>query len=112
MVVMVVVGWSAGRASSLLINSVMGCWRGYLSAAICRLAYGPADATATHCLSRFSKIQISFTFLVLADLVSPRKRAVKRVCVCVCVRVRVRACVCACACVCSVLSRCNATQRV
>ena len=91
MVVMVVVGWSAGRASSLLKNSVMGCWRGYLSAAICRLAYGPADATATHCLSRFSKIQISFTFLVLADLVSPRKRAVKRVCVCVC------ACACACA---------------
>ena len=23
---------------------------GYLSAARCRLAYGPADATATHCL--------------------------------------------------------------
>jgi len=29
---------------------VMGCWRGYLSGARCRLAYGPADATATHCL--------------------------------------------------------------
>jgi len=27
-----------------------GCWLGYLSAAKCRLAYGPADATATHCL--------------------------------------------------------------
>jgi len=27
-----------------------GCWSGYLSGAICRLAYGPADATATHCL--------------------------------------------------------------
>jgi len=27
-----------------------GCWRGYLSGARCRLAYGPADATATHCL--------------------------------------------------------------
>jgi len=27
-----------------------GCWRGYLSGAQCRLAYGPADATATHCL--------------------------------------------------------------
>jgi len=26
------------------------CWRGYLSGARCRLAYGPADATATHCL--------------------------------------------------------------
>ena len=28
----------------------MGRWRGYLSGAQCRLAYGPADATATHCL--------------------------------------------------------------
>ena len=27
-----------------------GGWRGYLSGARCRLAYGPADATATHCL--------------------------------------------------------------
>ena len=35
--------------------------------------------------SCFSKIQIGFTFLVPADLGSPGKRAVKRVCVCVCV---------------------------
>jgi len=34
-------------------------------------------------VSCFSKIQIGFTFLVLAYLGSPRKRAVKRVCVCV-----------------------------
>ena len=27
-----------------------GCWRGHLSGARCRLAYGPADATATRCL--------------------------------------------------------------
>ena len=27
-----------------------GRWRGYLSGERCRLAYGPADATATHCL--------------------------------------------------------------
>ena len=33
-------------------------------------------------VSCFSKIQIGFTFLVLAHL-SPGKRAVKRVCVCV-----------------------------
>ena len=26
------------------------CWRDYLSAARCRLACGPAAATATHCL--------------------------------------------------------------
>jgi len=31
-------------------NRVVGCWRGYLSGARCRLAYSPADATATHCL--------------------------------------------------------------
>ena len=37
-----------------------------------------------------SKIQIGFTFLVLAHLGSTGKRAVKHVCVCVCVR----ACVC------------------
>ena len=38
-------------------------------------------------VSCFSKIQIGFTFLVPAHLGSPRKRAVKRVCVCVCVYV-------------------------
>jgi len=35
-------------------------------------------------VSCFSKIQSGFTFLVPADLGSPGKRAVKRVCVCVC----------------------------
>ena len=34
-------------------------------------------------VSCFSKIQIGFTFLVPAHPGSPRKRAVKRVCVCV-----------------------------
>jgi len=33
-------------------------------------------------VSSFSKIQIGFTFLVQAHLGSPRKRAVKWVCVC------------------------------
>ena len=46
-------------------------------------------------VSCFSKIQIGFTFLVLAHLSSSGKRAVKRVCVCV----SVRACVCVCVCV-------------
>ena len=31
-------------------NWVVGFWRGYLSGARCRLAYGPADATAIHYL--------------------------------------------------------------
>ena len=34
-------------------------------------------------VSCFSKIQIGFTFLVLAHPGSPGKRAIKRVCVCV-----------------------------
>ena len=36
-------------------------------------------------ISRFSKIQIGFTFLVPAHPGSPRQRAVKWMCVCVCV---------------------------
>ena len=36
-------------------------------------------------VSSFSKIQIGFTFLVLAHPDNPGKRAVKYVCVCVCV---------------------------
>jgi len=37
-------------ACKKLSGGVLDCWRGYLSGARCRLAYGPADATATHCL--------------------------------------------------------------
>ena len=36
-------------------------------------------------VSCFSKIQIGFTFLVLAHPGSPGLRAIKRLCVCVCV---------------------------
>ena len=31
-------------------NWVLGWWHRYLSGVRCRLAYGPADASATHCL--------------------------------------------------------------
>jgi len=37
-------------------------------------------------ISCFSKIQIGFTFLVLAHPGSPGQRAIKWVCVCVCIR--------------------------
>ena len=60
---------------------VVGCWRGYLSGARCRLAYGqlmPQPLT----VSCFSKVQIGFTFLVPAHLGSPGQRAIKRMCVC------------------------------
>jgi len=43
--------WLGGRKGIWPVkNWVVGCWRGCLSGARCRLAYGPADATATHCL--------------------------------------------------------------
>jgi len=45
------VGWAAGRASTQsgknLRGAVMLAW---LSGARCKYAYGPDDATATHCL--------------------------------------------------------------
>ena len=44
------VGWVAGRHPACKKLRVVGYWRGYLSGARCRLAYGPADATATYCL--------------------------------------------------------------
>ena len=43
--------WLGGRKGIRPVkNWAVGCWRGYLSGARCRLAYGPADATATHYL--------------------------------------------------------------
>ena len=45
---MLLVGWQEGHPACK--NWVVGCWRGYLFGASCRLAYGPADATTTHCL--------------------------------------------------------------
>ena len=42
------VGWQEGHPACK--SGVVGCWRGFLSGTRCRLAYGPADATATHCL--------------------------------------------------------------
>jgi len=47
----VAVGLVAGRASiknNRVVGELAGGWRGYQSGARCRLAYGPADATATH----------------------------------------------------------------
>jgi len=78
------VGWVAGRASGLWKTESWGA-----GVVVC-LERGadlhmaqrmPVPLT----VSRFSKIQIGFTFLVAADLGSPGQRAVKRVCVCVCI---------------------------
>jgi len=45
---MLLVGRQEGHPACKKLS--VGFWCGYLSAARCRLAYGPADATATHCL--------------------------------------------------------------
>jgi len=44
--------WLGGRKGIRPVKKlwVVGCWRGYLSGARCRLACGQADVTATHCL--------------------------------------------------------------
>jgi len=45
------VPWLVGRKGIQSVkNWVVWFWHDYLSAARCRFAYGPADATATHCL--------------------------------------------------------------
>jgi len=41
---MLFVGWQEGLPA---YKKTVWCWHGYLSGAWCRLAYGPADATAT-----------------------------------------------------------------
>jgi len=47
------VGWQEGHLACK--DRVVGCWHGYLSGARCRLAYGPADATAIRCLLLHSR---------------------------------------------------------
>jgi len=42
------VGWQEGHPARKKLSG--GGWRGYLSGARYRLAYGPADATSTQCL--------------------------------------------------------------
>jgi len=44
---------------------VVGCWRGYLSGARCRLVCGPADATATQSLASVkSRLVLPFWYLL------------------------------------------------
>ena len=66
-----------GKSIRPVKNWVVGCWHGYLSGASCRLAYGPADATATHCLaSVISGLVLPFWYRLTWAVF-------KRVCVCV-----------------------------
>ena len=65
-------------------NRVVGCWRGYLSGARCRLAYGPADATATHLSLASVKSRLVLPFWYWLTRVVPEKGPLNG-CVCVCV---------------------------
>ena len=71
------VGRQEGHPARKKLSGGMLAW--YLSGARCRLAHAqlmPLQLT----VSCFSKIQIGFTFLVLAHPGSPGQRAVKQVC--------------------------------
>jgi len=63
-----------------------GCWRGYLSGARCRLAYGPADATATHCFFASVKSGLVLLFWYRLTRVVLDKGSLNGLCVCVCVK--------------------------
>jgi len=77
---MLLVGWQKGHPAC---KTVMGCWHGFLAGARCRLAQHTAQLMALPLtISGFRKIQIGFTFPVLAHQSSPGQRAVERVCVC------------------------------
>jgi len=76
------VGWAAGRASGKKLGKKLSGVLAWLSVwSDVQICIWPSWCHC-HSLSRFSKIQIGFTFLVPAHLGSPGQRAVKRVCVC------------------------------
>ena len=78
--------WLGGRKGIRPVkNWVVGCWHGYLSGSRCRLAYEPADATATHCLLKSRSRLVLLFWYWLTWVVRD-----KGVCVCV------RACMCVC----------------
>ena len=78
--------WLGGRKGIRPVkNRVVGYWRGYLSGARCRLAYGPADATATHSLASVkSRLVLPFWYRLIQAI--PDKGLLKGVCVCLAIR--------------------------
>jgi len=73
--------WLGGRKGIRPVkNWVVGCWCSCLSGARSRLAYGPADATATHSLASV-KFRLVLPFWYWLTSIVPEKRDVKRVCV-------------------------------
>jgi len=66
--------WLGGRKGIRPVkNRVVGYWRGYLSGARCRLAYGPADATATHLSLASVKSRLVLPFWYRITRVVPEK---------------------------------------
>ena len=57
-VLMLLVGQQEGHPACK--NWVVRYWHGYLSGEWCRLAYGPADATATRCLASVKVCSVLF----------------------------------------------------
>jgi len=88
--------WLGGRKGIRSVkNWVVGRWRGYLSGARCRLVYGPADATSTHCLLLQKKTRLVLPFWYWLTRVVSDKEPLNRcvgLCACACARV----CVCVC----------------
>jgi len=84
---MLLVGWKEWHLACK--NWAMCCWRGYLSVARCRFAYGPADATATHCLLLQQNphwFHLSGTGYQLTWVIPDKVQVgggIKRLCVCV-----------------------------
>ena len=77
--------WLGGRKGIRSVkNWVVGCWHGCLSGARCRVAYSPADATATHYLFASVKSRLVLPLWYRLTRVVPDKGPFKRVCVLQC----------------------------
>jgi len=80
--------WLGGRKGIRPVkNWALRCWRGYLSGARCRLAYGPADAIATHCLLLQKNPDWFYLFRYRLTCAVPEKWPLNG-CVCVCFRLQ------------------------
>ena len=79
---MLLIGWQEGHPACKNLSGGVLAWLSHLERdADLHMAQLMPLPLTVFC---FSKIQIGFTFLILAQPGSPGKRAVKRVCVCVC----------------------------
>jgi len=79
---MLLVGQQEGHPTCK--KQIGGCWHGYLSGARSRLAYGPADATATHYTLATVKSRLVLPFWYWLTQVVLEKGPLNG-CVCVCV---------------------------